>query len=224
MLNELYHKIQTCHICSQMDPTKSLRLLEAVSTNSDVFIISQSLAEGQLRRSGVNFFTENGVLGNTGKNLEKFLNKFNRTVFPHRDILLQNGSLVKHNNYISVYNTEIAQCYPGKGIKGDRLPTKQEVSTCVNQNFLLEEIKLIKPKLLLLMGRLSYENFFNNFLKILPPKPLTEYIDTIEDILFIEPMNVHVLPIQHASGANPRFGEMINNEFLIEKIQAILNP
>jgi len=69
-------------------------LIESVNVSSDVFIVSQSLAAGQLRKSGVNFFDEKGVLGNTGKNLEKFLNLFSRTVFPPVSVKISENVLI----------------------------------------------------------------------------------------------------------------------------------
>lgn len=207
-LEKLYQEIKNCHICPLMDKYKTLRLIEAVNIKSDVFIISQSLAESQLRLSGINFFNKEGVLGNTGTNLEIFLNKFKRTVHPNHPI------------YTPVYNTEITQCFPGKTKKGDRIPTLLEIKTCINQKFLLQEIEIIKPKLILLMGKLSYENFFNHILLEKPKVNLTEYINSLTSIpIFnVNGTIVHVLPIQHASGANPRFNKMTKNELLIEKI------
>ncbi|MHA1877872.1 MAG: hypothetical protein ACTSUC_15630, partial [Promethearchaeota archaeon] len=61
-LNELYKEIQNCHVCPQMDKEKASRLVSAVNPESDVFIISQTLAANQVRKSGVNFFQADGRL------------------------------------------------------------------------------------------------------------------------------------------------------------------
>jgi hypothetical protein len=71
-LISLYKKIQACNICSKMDKYKMLRNINSVDLNTKVFILSQALAEKQLRYSGVNFFKNDGTVGDTGRILEKF--------------------------------------------------------------------------------------------------------------------------------------------------------
>ena len=228
-LDTLYHTISTCHICPQMDTHKKLRLIQAITLKSDVFIISQSLAATQLRLSGINFMNEEGNLGNTGKNLEKFLNKFNRTVFPIKKVELSDKVIISkcNPNYISVYNTEIVQCYPGKTRnKGDRQPNSQEIHNCINKKFIIDEIKLIEPKILFLMGNISYLTFFKYILKEKPILSLSDFILEITNTRIpkykIDNRTVYIAPIQHASGANPRFNSMIKNDKLIERISEVL--
>jgi hypothetical protein len=50
-LSYFYEEIHQCHICPNMDREKELRKLEAIDLKADVFIVSQSLAENQLRKS-----------------------------------------------------------------------------------------------------------------------------------------------------------------------------
>lgn len=230
-LDALYESINSCHVCPNMDTEKAPRLVKAVSLTSDVFIVSQTLAESQLRRSGVNFFQANGRLGNTGATLEKFLNKFSRTVYPHQKVTLRDSVTIPkcREGFLSIYNTEIAQCYPGKksGNKGDRLPTKEEISNCLAKGFLKREIELIKPKLVLLMGKASRDSFFSQVLQASYPESLSEHIAAITVSGAIPQFDIgrikaHVLPIQHASGANPRFFEMVKNNRLIEIIKEVL--
>ena len=230
-LNELYSDIKECHMCRRMDSEKTLRLTQAVNPKSDVFIISQALAASQLRRSGVNFFQRNGKLGSTGKNLEKFLNRFNRSVYPYRKIKLSNGVVIPKckSGYLSVYNTEIVQCYPGKKEKGhsDRTPGSDEILNCIKQRFLIKEIKLIKPKLLLLMGKKSRDAFYKFFMNKPHPHSLSDHISrTVRSrnipTTTLNKNTVYVLPIQHASGANPSFNDIINNKKLIQLIKDVL--
>jgi hypothetical protein len=136
-LRKLYHEIHVCHLCPKMDPFKALRRPEAIDLSMDVFIVSQALAEGQLRQSGVNFFTAEGGLGSTGRNLETFLNQFHRTVYPPREVRLASGVVIPPASapLRSVYNTELTQCFPGKGSTGtDRAPTATEIATCLRQH------------------------------------------------------------------------------------------
>ncbi len=231
-LEKLYHEIHSCHICCPpMDPFKALRLTDAVEPNIDVFIVSQALAEKQLRKSGVNFFNEGGILGDTGKRLELFLNRFNRTVYPTKAVTLDRGTMIRKANasLISVYNSEITQCFPGKieGKKGDRVPTAKEIGTCLGQNFLKREIALIKPKLLLLMGNVSRIEFYNYFNGTCGTGGLQVHMDNIVKSGSIPThqigeTSVSVLPIQHASGVNPAFNRMLKNDALIGLIRSVL--
>jgi uracil-DNA glycosylase len=229
-LEKLYHEIHSCHICQSMDPSKALRRLEAIDSIMDVFIVSQALADGQLRKSGVNFLTKEGCLGSTGRNLEKFLNQFCRTVYPPREVRLASGAVVPRAipPLVSVYNTELTQCFPGKGgTRGDRVPTATEIATCLRQNFLKREIALIKPKLILLMGDKTRQAFYKAFAEKLSKDTLRAHVERIVasgriPILKIGEVEVSVLPIQHASGANPHFYGMLKNAPLIRLIRKLL--
>ena len=91
---------------------------------------------------------------------------------------------------------------------------------------MLNEINFIHPKLLILMGRLSYETFFKSVLNKKPTVTLSNYIDhivEIEKFSLEDGLNVYILPIQHASGANPSFNKMLKNRPLIKAIKKVLN-
>ena len=231
-LRRLYRDIQNCHVCPRMDGEKALRNVDGVNAQSDVFIISQTLAANQLRKSGVNFFQADGRLGNTGKSLEGFLTAFGRTVYPQQPVMTSSGSTIRkcEPGYVAAYNTEIAQCYPGKRStgRGDRTPSSQEVRTCVDRGFLVKEIRLIGPKLLLLMGKASRDTFFDYVLKAQYPISLTEHIQNVVQSgeipwFTVRDLSFHVLPIQHASGANPRFHSMLQNRRLVELVEEVLD-
>ena len=228
---EIIHlKIAQCHICPKMDKIKHVRNPLSVGEKTPVFILSQSLAESQLRKSGVNFFKQDGNLGSTGKQLEKFLNKINQTVFPPHDIRLDEGIVISKRKpeFYSVYNTEITHCYPGKAkLKGDRIPDKLEITNCLEQGFLFSEINLIKPKLILLMGKLSIKTFYKYILNQRNDKSITDLIyesissNSIPKFNFGN-LDIGFLPIQHASGANPLYNKMIKNEGFINLINNYL--
>jgi uracil-DNA glycosylase len=231
-LGELYCRIRDCHLCPMMDAEKCLRRTDAVSVEEmDVLIVSQSLAANQLRRSGVNFFMADGTIGATGLILHRFLRKFGRTVYPPSGVVLSNGNVIsrREEGFRSVYNTEIAQCYPGKalGKNGHRRPTPIELSACTKQGFLLEELQIVNPRLVLLMGSASYEGFYENVLRLIPRRGLTQEIENIVAKMEIPDFCVSgrmlkVLPIQHASGANPRFAKMANDPLLMQLIRGAL--
>lgn len=229
-LHQLYSRIADCHICPSMDPKKVFRIPEGVDPGMDIFIISQALAETQLRLSGVNFFKLKGDLGSTGKNLERFLNLFGRTVYPPTEIRLSSESLVPQckKSYYSVYNTELTQCFPGKEAnERDREPNKEEIRRCLDQGFVEEEIRLIKPKLILLMGEKSRRAFYQFFLGENRNDNLSTHLESIISKRSIPKIKVagqevYVLPIQHASGANRLFFRMAQDKNLVELIKGVL--
>jgi uracil-DNA glycosylase len=229
-LLQLYSRIADCHICPNMDPEKAFRRPEGVYPGMDIFIISQSLAETQLRMSGVNFFNLKGDLGSTGKNLERFLNLFGRTVYPPTEIRLSSGSLIPQckKGYYSVYNTELTQCFPGKEANGrDREPDKEAIKKCSGQGFVEEEIRLIKPKLILLMGEKSRKAFYQFSLGENRNDNLSTHLESIISKRSIPKIKVlgqevYVLPIQHASGANRLFFSMVQDKKLVELIKGVL--
>ena len=53
-----------------------------------------------------------------------------------------------------IYMAAVARCYPGKGkSSGDRVPDKNEISNC--SRHLQAELELLKPKLILAVGKLA---------------------------------------------------------------------
>jgi len=233
-LNNLYRAVNECHVCPNMDREKALRLTQGLNINSDIFIIMQSLAENHLRKSGINFYNVKGMLGSTGANLEKFLNKLGSTIYPTEDLIVKRGTIRKSLMcYKTIYSSDIVLCYPGKSRRGsgDRKPLKEEIYTCINQGFLLKEISIIKPRIVMLMGQASRDNFYKYILNETDyPASLSEHIYTIIERReiphhFIQKINIgfYVFPIQHSSGANPRFYKMTDNDAIIKLIKRILN-
>jgi len=231
-LTSLYSEIHQCHKCPNMNREKAFRNTDAVAREMDVFIISEALAPNQLRRSGVNFFQVDGVIGNTGKQLEKFLNLFERTVFPPREITTSSDSIIekRSDRMVSVYNTEIAQCFPGRKDNNQiRNPTKSEMRNCAEMCFIERELEIIRPKLVILMGKKSWSSFYEIILeKTLPQDNLSNRIEEIcqqSEIPTecIGDYEFKCLPIQHASGANPRFSQMIKNDTLVRLIKEVLD-
>ncbi len=200
LLNRLYKKIHACIKCDLHDDLKVLRNINCTNVNADVFVISQAPSRNAIRFSGINFHKKDGSLCATGKALERFLNKMGRTV--------QFGSNC-------VYNTELVQCYPGSARKGDKLPPQYAVKKC--HHFLIKEIQIIKPKLIFLMGKKSWEAFYNN---AAIEKSTKNFSDSVGEITDYE--GIPLIPIQHASTLNPRFAQMLNDDKLIKKINKVL--
>lgn len=225
-LGRLYSRIQACTVCEKMCNEKALRRTDAVDRHSDVFIVSQALAQGTLRKSGVNFFNERGELGGTGKRLEKLLNLIGRTVYPTNEVRLQSGAVifrpeaVEKAGWASVYNTELTQCYPGKNDSGsgDRKPYVAEIMECKSQGFLLDEVELVRPKLVLTMGAASTRYFLRFYVSGDEPFASLTFSDYVwqsleqrePEILALGSQEVYYIPILHASPANSHFKKFMD--------------
>lgn len=60
----------------------------------------------------------------------------------------------------AVYMTAVCRCFPGKKPKGgDRVPNKTEIKTC--SRWLNHEIDLLKPKLILPVGKLAISQYLD---------------------------------------------------------------
>ncbi len=64
------------------------------------------------------------------------------------------------------YMTSVTKCYPGRhaGGKGDRVPTKEEQALC--RPYLLQEIALVEPRVLIPIGGLAIKLFYPAKLKL----------------------------------------------------------
>lgn len=93
----------------------------------------------------------------------------------------------------SVYMAATCRCFPGKNPKGgDRVPNEQEVLNC--RPWLERELELLKPELLIPIGRLAIEQF-------LPARPLVEQIGRTFELTRGR-RRIQVLPLPHPSGAS----------------------
>ncbi len=58
-----------------------------------------------------------------------------------------------------VYMAAVCRCFPGKLVKGgDRVPNKEEIKNC--SHWLQREINILKPQLLIPVGKLAISQFF----------------------------------------------------------------
>ncbi len=211
-LLSIFEDIYNTNVCGE-DKEKIPRDISKTNINSKVMVIAEAMAPEQVRLSGVNYFYKDGRIGSTGKSLEKFLSLFNHSVYP--------------DNSNCVYHTEIVHSFPGYTTKGNKKsisrPMNKEIEESINSGILQKEIEIIKPKLILLMGRTAYTTFYNYFLNINSYRNLTKEIDYISSTkTFNRYNNIPIIPIQHSSGANPRFNNMLKNMDLIKIISDIL--
>jgi uracil-DNA glycosylase len=93
-----------------------------------------------------------------------------------------------------IYIAAVTRCYPGPhpSGRGDRVPSPRERERC--RDWLVEELRIIRPMLLLPVGKLAIEQFF-------PPAPLDALVGRIHDIEH-EGGRSRALPLPHPSGAS----------------------
>ena len=93
----------------------------------------------------------------------------------------------------TIYMTAVCRCFPGKKPKGgDRVPNRTEIHTC--SIWLESEFNLIKPQLILPVGKLAISQF-------LEVKKLTEVIGKSHQ-KEINGRLTEIIPLPHPSGAS----------------------
>ena len=92
-----------------------------------------------------------------------------------------------------VYMAAVCRCFPGKNPKGgDRVPSKEEVANCAT--WLNAELTLLKPKLLLPVGKLAIAQFMT-------VNKLDGFVGK-KHLLQIEGFKTDIIPLPHPSGAS----------------------
>ncbi len=88
------------------------------------------------------------------------------------------------------YLTSLTRCFPGKSLhgEGDRPPSRAERLLC--RGFLDEEIALVRPKVILLVGKMAIE-------EVLGKAKLDEVVGTA-----VERDGAILIPLPHASGVS----------------------
>jgi uracil-DNA glycosylase len=92
-----------------------------------------------------------------------------------------------------IYIAAVCRCFPGKNPKGgDRVPSPDEVQNC--RPWLDREIELLRPALILPVGRVAIEQF-------LPARPLVEQIGILQ-VVTRAARRIDVIALPHPSGAS----------------------
>jgi len=95
-----------------------------------------------------------------------------------------------------VYMAAVCRCYPGKNPKGgDRLPSKLEVANC--DRWLQAEYALLKPRLVILVGKLAIERF-------LPAGRLSDVVGRLHPVT-LAGQPAELAPLPHPSGLSTWF-------------------
>lgn len=93
-----------------------------------------------------------------------------------------------------IYFAAVARCFPGKRPEGgDRVPAPDEIDAC--SEWLEREFKLLKPELVLPVGKLAITQFLGE-------RPLSETIGRSFTITHYG-RTLDCIPLPHPSGASP---------------------
>lgn len=96
-----------------------------------------------------------------------------------------------------IYMAAVARCYPGKGKgSGDRVPDFNEIKNC--SQHLKRELKVLKPKLILAVGKLAMQEALGKSIFTTKTK-LTDVVGKQHRVVF-QGHEIDVISIPHPSG------------------------
>jgi uracil-DNA glycosylase len=106
-----------------------------------------------------------------------------------------------------IYFAAVCRCFPGKAPGGtDRVPTPEEIRNCAP--WMNEEIKILKPRLIIPVGRLAIVQFIEctKLEQVIGRKFRARRADRVFDLI----------PLPHPSGASP-WHKILPGKQLLEK-------
>jgi uracil-DNA glycosylase len=165
--------IDTCRLCSDAGFPTLPGAIRRGPVDAPIVIVGQ--APGKLERErGMPF------CGPAGRRLMAWMTR--------AGFIGDSGAPTEAEFRARTYFSAMTKCYPGRGQKGDRRPTPKELALC--RPFLEEPLRLLEPKLVILVGGMAIEAFLGK-------RPLTETIGE----LFIRDDRPWI-PLPHPSGAS----------------------
>ncbi|MGI9077361.1 MAG: uracil-DNA glycosylase [Gemmatimonadaceae bacterium] len=107
---------------------------------------------------------------------------------------LARAGIDEQNARESIYISAITRCYPGPSPsgRGDRVPSPRERLQC--GHWLDEELRLIRPELIIPVGKLAIERFLGTL-------PLEKVVGRVHE-RFDGNTSARVIPLPHPSGAS----------------------
>lgn len=183
----LHQRILGCRLCQEHGYIREARPLASGRATDRMMVIGQ--APGHRSVANGRSFSGPG-----GRILQKWLEQAG---FPP-------GYLHEHT-----YLSSLTRCFPGPNPRGngDRRPSPQEVALC--RPFLEAELRLLQPKVVLLVGSMAIETYFGKGIK--RSSGDTTRIEgrrdgkvRLEDIIgtFEERDGMLLLPLPHPSGVS----------------------
>jgi uracil-DNA glycosylase len=194
---------------TKYDDTVIKKKVDAVDPNSRLFLVGEAYAKRQVRLTGINWFDQKGDLGPAGSNLQLVLGCLGYTVRPPVPVRIQDGWVRPRENGLSTaYTTDIFPCHPPSG----GAPSGGEIADALKQGFLLRELELLQPKVILLLGDKGYRAFYKN---VLQRKVKESISDAFKGLGSRSRFEVYrgatVIPFFHPSPANGHFIPWLND-------------
>lgn len=167
-LAELHKRMRACRLCEEQGYIPVARPLVGGKASDRMMVIGQAPGHRSVAKG-------RSFSGPGGSILQKWLEQAG---FPPR--------YLHEHTYLS----SLTRCDPGRNLKGDgdRRPSPQEIALC--RPFLVAEIQLLQPKVILLVGTMAIEAFFGKV-------RLEEIIGTYQ-----ERDGILLLPLPHPSGVS----------------------
>lgn len=167
-LNEIEQEIINCNLCNAMVEKNTIAKTISIGSNKDILIIGEAPANNGWRKSGKAFYDIKGNLVPSGIILQKLLDILSLKI---EDISF----------------TETIKCFPK-----DRKYIKKCGNNC--KEFLLNQIAIIKPKIILTLGDSATKSLLSIKYK--------KYSDIVGKVYFIDDMII--IPIYHTSPISPK--------------------
>ena len=158
--------------CRACDLATDIVPIVSRATSPKVMLVGQ--APGKVEAAGGRPFA-----GRAGKTLFRWLER---------------AGIDEHTARRRIYIAAVTRCYPGPSPsgRGDRVPSNDEQASCAK--WLDAELDIIRPKLLIPVGRLA-------MLRFLPNLPLEELIGKAHDVEHKAGRSI-AIPLPHPSGAS----------------------
>jgi uracil-DNA glycosylase len=177
--------------CQRCQLAPGIRPVVSQARNPQAMLVGQ--APGKVESDGGRPFS-----GRAGKTLFRWLERAGIDEATAREL---------------IYISAVTRCYPGPhpSGRGDRVPTKPEQASC--GDWLETELQIVRPKLLIPVGRLAIERFVN-------PLPLSELIGTKRIVEHAGGKSV-LIPLPHPSGASS-WVHQAEHKVLVDKALALI--
>ncbi|MHB1264855.1 MAG: uracil-DNA glycosylase [Gemmatimonadaceae bacterium] len=161
--------LAACRRCGLGDAVRPI-----VNATRDPRAMLVGQAPGKVELAGGNAFS-----GGAGKTLFRWLERAGLDEPTARD---------------AIWFAAVSRCYPGPSLsgRGDRVPSPRERALC--GSWLDDELRIIRPPLLIPVGRLALDRFFG-------PRPLDALIGRAHEVEHAGGRSL-AIPLPHPSGAS----------------------
>lgn len=168
MLKDIDKEIHSCNLCNEMVEKFPNSKTISIGLNNDIVILGEAPANNGWRKSGIAWYDINNKLLPSGIVMQKLLDIL--------DIKLE-----------ETYFLEAIKCYPK-----ERKYLKKCSINC--KSFLLRQLKLIKPKIVLSLGDAATKTILDIKYK--------KYSDVVGNEYKVD--DITIIPIYHPSPISPK--------------------